>query len=58
MKRFSGQILLISTCILSVGVYYYVKTTKYSDYRRRYEGVLNDIERQKKKIEKWKVKNL
>ncbi|CRH01344.1 conserved Plasmodium protein, unknown function [Plasmodium relictum] len=58
MKRYSGQILLISTCILSVGVYYYVKNTKYSDYKRRYEGVLKDIERQKKKIEKWKVEDL
>ncbi|CAA9989565.1 conserved Plasmodium protein, unknown function [Plasmodium knowlesi strain H] len=58
MKKRSGKYILLSSCLLSLGIYYYVKTTKYSDYRRRYEGVLKDIERQKAKFEKWKADNL
>ncbi|ANQ09577.1 Uncharacterized protein PCOAH_00045330 [Plasmodium coatneyi] len=35
MKKRSGKYILLSSCVLSLGIYYYVKTTKYSDYRRR-----------------------
>ncbi|CDO67045.1 conserved Plasmodium protein, unknown function [Plasmodium reichenowi] len=58
MRKHTGKILLASSCALSVGIYYYVKTSKYSDYKKRYEGVLNDIERQKKKFKKWTSENL
>ncbi|SCP05701.1 protein PET117, putative [Plasmodium ovale] len=58
MKNRYGKFLLLSSCIISVGIYYYVKTSKFLDYQRRYEGVLKDIERQKKKLEKWKTDDL
>ncbi|SBT80355.1 protein PET117, putative [Plasmodium malariae] len=58
MKNNYGKILLLSSCALSFGIYCYVKKTKYSDYERRYEGVLKDIERQKMKLQKWKADNL
>lgn len=58
MRNIHGSALLFSMCILSFGVYYYVKKTKNKDYERRYAGVLKDIERQKKKLEKWKIDNL
>ncbi|CAD2100499.1 protein PET117, putative [Plasmodium chabaudi chabaudi] len=53
-----GKILLASSILLSVGIYYYVKESKNWDYQRRYEGVLRDLERQKSKLEKWKADNL
>ncbi|VWU51454.1 protein PET117, putative [Hepatocystis sp. ex Piliocolobus tephrosceles] len=58
MKSKKGKILLISSCFLSAGIYYYVKTSKNLDYQKRYQGVLNDIERQKEKFKKWKADNL
>ncbi|CDU19876.1 protein PET117, putative [Plasmodium yoelii] len=58
MKYRYGKILLTSSILLSVGIYYYVKESKYWDYQRRYEGVLRDLERQKSKLEKWKADNL